>query len=38
MTLLKPLKNTSLLILYELLFIQSLHRAGKLILEQSLVK
>jgi hypothetical protein len=35
MTLLKPLKNTSLLTPYELLSIQSYHKAGKLILEQN---
>jgi hypothetical protein len=35
MTLLKPLKNSSLLTPYELLFIQSLNKAGKLISEQN---
>ena len=34
MTLLKPLKITSLLSPYEHCFIQSLHKAGKLISEQ----
>jgi len=35
MTLLKPLKNTSLLIPYEQFFIHSLHKEGKLISEQN---
>jgi hypothetical protein len=35
MTLLKPLKNTSLLTPYKNFFIQSLHKTGKLISEQS---
>jgi len=35
MTLLKPLKNTSLLTPYEHFFIQSLHKAGRLISEQN---
>jgi hypothetical protein len=35
MTLLKPLKSTSLLTPYEHLFMQSLHKAGRLISEQS---
>jgi hypothetical protein len=34
MTLLKPLKNNTLLIPYEQLFIQSLHQEGRLIAEQ----
>jgi hypothetical protein len=35
MTLLKPLSNTSLLILYEQYYIHSLHKERKLISEQS---
>ena len=35
MSLLQPLQNTSLLIPYEHFFIQSLHKAGKLISEQT---
>ena len=35
MTLLKPLKNSSLLTPYEYFFIQSLHKAGRLISEQN---
>jgi hypothetical protein len=35
MRLLKPIKSTSLLFPYELFFMQSLHKAGRLISEQN---
>jgi hypothetical protein len=35
MSLLKPIKSTSLLFPYELFFIQSLHKAGRLISKQN---
>jgi len=35
MTLLKPVKSSTLLLPYELFFMQSLHKAGRLISEQN---